>query len=360
MKDSQLIFIISQPRSGSTMLQALLSNNKDVATTSEPWILLPFLSLEKEGINQMAYQEEVFLKAFRDFKDKNLDEDFYKKTITKMLLDIYKECLKSESYLLDKTPRYYEIIDEIIEYFPNAKVILLKRNPFAIVSSMYNTWYKGSDLFNFYTKYYRDLTIGPRAIHQANIKYESCNNIRTIYYENLVKNPEKEVKSLYRWIGIKYDSKVLNFKRNTKYQGNMGDPKGVYKNKRPVDKSLNKWREKTSDPFWKSFLLGYQKYLINRGLWDSFYEKLKDETLPEDEFKNYEDFAKIKFYERMNLPPTTMLIKEEKLSKIKELIDLSSQLENSRSLKIIRKFFPSLNYLIEQISKSSHKCQSKL
>ena len=35
-----LIFIISQPRSGSTLLQRMLSGNKDIKTSAETWLML--------------------------------------------------------------------------------------------------------------------------------------------------------------------------------------------------------------------------------------------------------------------------------------------------------------------------------
>ena len=35
-----LIFIISQPRSGSTLLQRMLSGNKDIKASAETWLML--------------------------------------------------------------------------------------------------------------------------------------------------------------------------------------------------------------------------------------------------------------------------------------------------------------------------------
>ena len=42
------IFIFSLPRAGSTLVQRVLAAHDDIATTSEPWILLPFLFSTKE------------------------------------------------------------------------------------------------------------------------------------------------------------------------------------------------------------------------------------------------------------------------------------------------------------------------
>ena len=69
MDEKKLIFIISQPRSGSTLLQSLLSNNDFVATTSEPWILIPFLSFLK-GDTKLNANFKLTKNAIIDFPSK--------------------------------------------------------------------------------------------------------------------------------------------------------------------------------------------------------------------------------------------------------------------------------------------------
>ena len=46
-----LIFIISQPRSGSTLLQRLLAGHPDIQTSAETWLLLhPVYAFKNAGI----------------------------------------------------------------------------------------------------------------------------------------------------------------------------------------------------------------------------------------------------------------------------------------------------------------------
>ena len=50
-----LIFLISQPRAGSTLTQRILGSHQDIHTISEPWIMLhPFYALRDKGC-QMEY-----------------------------------------------------------------------------------------------------------------------------------------------------------------------------------------------------------------------------------------------------------------------------------------------------------------
>ena len=54
-------------------------------------------------------------------------------------------------YFLDKTPRYYLILKELEQVFPDAKFIFLFRNPVQIYASMLSTW--GKDTFKVFFKY---------------------------------------------------------------------------------------------------------------------------------------------------------------------------------------------------------------
>jgi hypothetical protein len=40
MKQNDLVFIISQPRAGSTLLQRILDSHSKVCSPPEPWVML--------------------------------------------------------------------------------------------------------------------------------------------------------------------------------------------------------------------------------------------------------------------------------------------------------------------------------
>ena len=146
MTDKNLIFLISQPRSGSTLTQKIMGSHSAIYTRSEPWIMLnPLYTLKKDGVFT-EYNKSLEYKANQDFIE-NLPHggrDNYIQHLHKMYLSLYSEYLKKEkkSVFLDKTPRYYLIINELIEVFPEAKYILLIRNPLAVLGSIINSWTK--------------------------------------------------------------------------------------------------------------------------------------------------------------------------------------------------------------------------
>lgn len=136
------IFVFSLPRSGSTLLQRILGGHPEIVTTSEPWILLPFLYVLKESGLFSEYGHSGCYKAVGDFFDGFPNgKDDYLKEVNCFTKKLYQKYINNEEkYFVDKTPRYSLIVDEIITTFPEAKVIFLWRNPLAIISSIIDTW----------------------------------------------------------------------------------------------------------------------------------------------------------------------------------------------------------------------------
>lgn len=258
MREERLIFIISSPRSGSTLLQALLSNNNKVATVSEPWLLLPFLSHDDSSMYKARYNSMFAATGIKEFKLK-VGEVEFNQSLSQFLVDQYARLLtKQQEYVIDKTPRYYEILESITAYFPNSKIILLRRNPFAVLGSIIETWHKDST--DKLLQFHRDILFAPKHLAQFVVKNKTNPNIREVHYEALVQNPSKVVQELFDWIGLDVEIN-LDYSTNKKIEGKMGDPKGVYQYSKPSTDSLNRWSTIASSKKWRSFFRGYAHYL---------------------------------------------------------------------------------------------------
>src|SRR5690606_36361791 len=109
MTEDKLLFIVCQPRSGSTLTQKLLSNNPMVDTVSEPWLLLPLLSMYRPELVNAKYNYQVASQAFFDYlKKKDLSEDV-RHAIKEVILAL--DWVRGESkYIIDTTPRNYETL----------------------------------------------------------------------------------------------------------------------------------------------------------------------------------------------------------------------------------------------------------
>jgi len=311
LNDRNIIIIASQPRSGSTLLQALLSNNKQVATVSEPWLLLPFLSYNNPELSKAIYSSVLASNGINDFKRK-INTKKFDNDLSQFLLNQYSQLIKNnEKFVIDKTPRYYEILNEIIKYFPNSKIIILKRNPFAVLSSIINTWDKNN--LNELLEFKRDILNAPIILQNFIDKNSNNPNVKTIKYETLINTPENEIQKLYEWLNIPFNDSVIDYAKNTKYKGEMGDPTGIHKSSKPNNLTSEKWIKTYNKKEWSNFFKGYADYLSEEFLTHYGYSN----KVPSQKTQIFNHYLNLSYFE-IKLHNISLI----KLLKYKALIKL--------------------------------------
>lgn len=235
-----LIFIISQPRAGSTLLQLILGSHPHIHTMSEPWIMLhPLYALRQEGY-QAEYGENLARIAVRDFFEAlPMGEEKYIKGLRRTYAYLYEHALESSGkrYFLDKTPRYYFIIPELSRIFPKASYIVLFRNPLAVLCSILKIWVKGS--WPLLYGYKNDLIRAPGLL---------CEGIRAlgkqcvvVYYEKLVRNPESELQRICNTLGVEFLPKMITYGHHDLSNWSFGDQEGAHEYSRPAPENAEKW-----------------------------------------------------------------------------------------------------------------------
>ncbi len=262
MTDKNIIFLISQPRSGSTLTQKIIGSHSEIYTRGEPWLMLPpAYSLKQKGITAQ-YDAQLQHKAFNIFLDGLAEgRKVYINEIKKMSLNLYSGYLKGTqyNYFLDKTPRYYLITNELQTIFPQAHFILLIRNPLAVLGSMINTWTKNN--WGELSKMKYDLI---EAI-EANIKILTENNSRflIIHYEKLILDSEQVFQNIFDHLNLTFEKSVLSsYSNNKDEKWAFGDPSNVYEKKGIDSNNDSKWQAGLIDPqYWRVMY----DYLIHIG-----------------------------------------------------------------------------------------------
>jgi Sulfotransferase family len=265
------LFIFSLPRAGSTLLQRVLMSHSEIHSISEPWILLPFIYSTKEQGTLSEYSSQTATTGICDFIDNlpNKKED-YKEAQRKFITELYaKQCKKKERYFLDKTPRYYLIIDEIVDLFPNAKFIFLFRNPIHIYASIVNTW--GNGRFKNIITTYDDLIKGTKKLSEAYIKYKQKSY--ALKYEDFILNPEAKLVEIFKYLEIPNQNDLLASFSKQDTKGTLGDPTGVNKYRSISDKSLQSWETVFNATLRKKFATSMLNKLDNEDLLCQGYDK---------------------------------------------------------------------------------------
>tara|TARA_B100001250_G_scaffold412230_1_gene442886 strand:- start:288 stop:2156 length:1869 start_codon:yes stop_codon:yes gene_type:complete len=187
IESPQSIFIVGMPRSGSTLLESILSMNKETTDLGEINIL-----------------EESFIEVKRIDQGLTLAELYWKKAHN------YNNKLKATT---NKWLYNYQYAGIIACGIPNAKIIHCFRNPLDNILSIYRTYFAQG---NQYSSSIVDCA--QVYLDQEEIMTEYKNRFRSkIYdlnYDLLVSNPNKVIQSLISWLGWQWDDSYLTHHLN--------------------------------------------------------------------------------------------------------------------------------------------------
>lgn len=255
-----LVFLISQPRAGSTLLQRILGNLPDIHTISEPWLLLPpIYSNRKKGVwyefdahtAQIAHQN--FVHALPNEED-DIDE-----AMRLMYVYLYNQALDGtgKSSFLDKTPRYYLIIPELHRLFPRSHFIILFRNPLAVLSSIQRTWVRKRWLLLHKRK--MDLLEAPQLLLDGARELEDYCTV--VHYENLINEPAVELERICSALGIEFSPDIIEYGSYDAPSWRHGDKAGIGQHAIPNPGNENKWEEDLLNPQVWRLARDYLKFL---------------------------------------------------------------------------------------------------
>lgn len=252
----KLIFLFSLPRSGSTLLQRLIASHPQVATVSEPWLVLPYLyTLRGRGI-YAEFDYKTSSTAIQDFCEElpNGRND-YLLEVRELIERLYAKAAGEEvMYFLDKTPRYHLIVNEIFKLFPESKKIFLWRNPLAVMTSIMSTWGRGR--WNLY-RYKVDLFQGLENLIDA---YQTgSDGAASICFEELLVEPERELRRIFSYLELDFDPAWLASFHKVELKGRPGDPTGGSQYQSISQDPLKKWEKAMVNPVRKAWCRSYLK-----------------------------------------------------------------------------------------------------
>lgn len=272
------LFLFSLPRSGSTLLQRMLASHPEIATASEPWLLLPLLYMLKARGGWAEYSHQGLVRAVEDFCATlpNGQNDF-RAELAELARRLYiKSAGGDVTYFLDKTPRYHLIVAEVVEMFPEARFIFLWRNPLAVAASIIETWGRGKwNLYAFRIDLYRGL----ENLINAYDRFES--QACSVNYEALISKPHETIKEVHDY--LKLDSDMVGSVKefvSVSLKGRMGDPTGVLYHHNISHAPLDSWKRVFCNPLRKAWGRRYLDWIGRERLqrigydWQSLREQL--------------------------------------------------------------------------------------
>ena len=188
------IFIIGMPRSGTTLVEQIISSHSKVTGLGE----LPFVSQFGYSITTNASEySEATISKFRN--------DYLEKVTT---------IGNGNLIITDKMPQNFLFTGLIATAFPEAKILHVKRNPAAVCWANYKQWFKSKDIGYSYSiddiikyyKLYEDLMEFWNKVFK--------NKIYKVNYDTLTIDQENEIKKLIKYLGLNWEEACLSPEKN--------------------------------------------------------------------------------------------------------------------------------------------------
>jgi len=193
------IFILGMPRSGTTLVEQIISNHQKVHGGGE--------------LNTLTNLVDPIVNNYIAGDIKQLDQkaiSFIRQEYQDMLVSLNTP----KHIITDKLPLNFKYIGFVLSAFPDAKIVHLKRDAVATCWSNYRCTFTSSangysydfdDLAQFYNLY-EDLMEFWHELYP--------NKIYDISYEDLTTNQEEETRKLLEYCDLEWDEDCLNFHTN--------------------------------------------------------------------------------------------------------------------------------------------------
>jgi len=217
--DKRPIFILGMPRSGTSLIEQILSGHSEV-----------FGAGELNSLGRNIRQLQFFKQGIRKSVLKQISQNY---------IDDLRYLPTDKSLITDKMTLNFKWIGVIRAIFPEAPIFHLKRHPMAVCFSNFRNFYRDQgvsfshdlmDIGRFYLAY--DALMQ----HWYQLYGEA---ITTVDYEKLTGNPKEEIAKLLQVVGLDWQDaclKIEDNKRSVKTVSNTQIRQKIY------TKSSEEWR----------------------------------------------------------------------------------------------------------------------
>ncbi len=220
------VFIVGMPRSGTTLVEQILSSHSRVYGAGE----LPFIG--KKSVEIATSAGVMFPQCTSTLSTIELNN------IAEQYLNLINNISRNSDYVIDKMPHNFVNLGFIYQLFPNCKIIYCQRNAIDTCLSIYFTSFNDS---HPYSTRFNNL------VHQ----YKYCNDlmkywkkllpipILDISYEDIVTNFQSNLEKLVSFCEIEIEQNCLDFYKNSRFV-NTASKEQV--NKPVYTSSIKRWK----------------------------------------------------------------------------------------------------------------------
>lgn len=200
-RDVPLIWIGGVPRSGTTLMRAMLDAHPDIRCGAETRVIPRILNMY-QNMERMEFEMSWL-------RDANITEETLDNALGAYILSIIASHGDPAPRLCNKDPFTLRSMLKLVQIFPNSRFLLMVRDGRATVHSIIsrNVTIKGFDF-----KTYRGAMADWNRV--ISTMYSQClivgrNCCLPIYYERLILHPEKELRRILEFLRVSWNDVVL-------------------------------------------------------------------------------------------------------------------------------------------------------
>ena len=200
------IFIIGLPRSGSTLIEQILSSHPSVEGTMElPEVISLTHDLRRQGTQGRGA-------AYHDVLA-TLDPEHLRELGGQYLANTRVHRKSGAPFFIDKMPNNFLHVGLIHLMLPRARIVDARRHPLACCFSGYKQYFARGQNFSYglddIGRYYRDYVA-----LMAHFDQVLPGRIHRVVYEEMVDDTEVQVRRLLDYCGLPFDPQCLRFFEN--------------------------------------------------------------------------------------------------------------------------------------------------
>ena len=189
------IFIVGMPRSGTTLMERLLSQLDNVTAGGENEVM---------GFLATQYRIDV------NKRHSPLPASMTSEQWGEIAQQYYARAPVSKQYLVDKLPHNFNHVGMILSLFPDAKVIQMRRDPRDVCLSIYSHSFPDGHNYACDFDYLAHAFKLSRQLmdHWAQL---APDRVLDVNYESLAANPSAEGRKVVEFCGLQWSDRCLEF-----------------------------------------------------------------------------------------------------------------------------------------------------